>query len=174
MIIISQFCDMTSSSTFFDVVLFFLSSLVTDPNFMSISFLVLELRQFSFIRDWPEIRKLEILTSVIKSPNIWRLGQVRGTKFGRNGSNKILLKAEKCQGYSFNRFELLRGNQQGGRITRPPPPPITHTPRLGLRKSGISLLLLQNVFLCSYVIYKRLNFLYFLWSFLWFSASVTV
>ena len=41
-----------------------LSSLVTDPSFMSISSLVLELWQFSFIRDWPEIRKSEIPPSV--------------------------------------------------------------------------------------------------------------
>ena len=48
---------------FFDVVLFLLSSLVTGPSFISISSLVLELWQFSFIRDWPEIRKSEILPS---------------------------------------------------------------------------------------------------------------
>ena len=36
------------------------SSLFTGPSFMSISSLVLVLWQFSFIRDWPEIRKLEI------------------------------------------------------------------------------------------------------------------
>ena len=46
--------------TFFDVVFFLLSSLVTGPSFKSISSLVLELWQFSFIRDWPEIRKSEI------------------------------------------------------------------------------------------------------------------
>ena len=47
---------------FFDVILFLLSILVTDPNFMSISTLALELWQFSFIRDWPEIWKSEILS----------------------------------------------------------------------------------------------------------------
>ena len=46
---------------FFGVVLFLLSSLGTGPSFMSLSYLVLELWQFSFIRDWPEIRKSEIL-----------------------------------------------------------------------------------------------------------------
>ena len=56
----SQFSDMTSTSNFFDVVLFLLSSLVTGPSFMSITSLVLELWQFSFIRDWSEIRKSEI------------------------------------------------------------------------------------------------------------------
>ena len=47
-------------SIFFDVALFLLSSLVTGSSFMSISSLVLELWKFSFIRDWTEIRKLEI------------------------------------------------------------------------------------------------------------------
>ena len=45
---------------FFDVVLCLLSSLVTAPILMSISSLVLELWQFSYIRDWPEIWKSEI------------------------------------------------------------------------------------------------------------------
>ena len=48
---------------FFDGVFFLLSSLVTGPSFMSISSLVLEFWQFSFTRDWPEIRKSEISTS---------------------------------------------------------------------------------------------------------------
>ena len=38
-------------SNFFDVFLFLLSILLTGPSFMSISSLVLEIRQFSFIRD---------------------------------------------------------------------------------------------------------------------------
>ena len=45
---------------FLDVVLFLLSSLVTDPSFMAISSLVLEFWQFLFVRDCPEIWKLEI------------------------------------------------------------------------------------------------------------------
>ena len=56
----AQFAGMTSLSKYLDVILFLLSSLVTGPSFMSISLLVLELWQFSFIRDWPEIRKSEI------------------------------------------------------------------------------------------------------------------
>ena len=39
----SQFPDMTLSPYFFDVVLFFLSSLVTGQSFMSVSSLALEL-----------------------------------------------------------------------------------------------------------------------------------
>ena len=60
MTMMSQFFDMTSTSNFFDVALFLLSSLVTGRGFMSISSLALELWQFSFIKDWPEIRNLEI------------------------------------------------------------------------------------------------------------------
>ena len=59
----SQFPDITSRSNLFDVVLFLLWSLVNGPSFMLISSLVLELWQFSFIRDWPEIRKSETLPS---------------------------------------------------------------------------------------------------------------
>ena len=59
MVTAAQFSDMTSLSIFFDD-LFLLSNLVTGPSFMSISSLVLELWQFSFIRDWPEIQESEI------------------------------------------------------------------------------------------------------------------
>ena len=59
----SVFFEVTSSSIFFEVVLFVWSSLVTGPSFMLISSLVLELRQFTFIRDSPEIQKPQILSS---------------------------------------------------------------------------------------------------------------
>ena len=56
----SQFSEMTSFFFFFfELVLFLLSSLVTGPSFTSIPSLVLMLWQFSFIKDWPEIRKSE-------------------------------------------------------------------------------------------------------------------
>ena len=45
------------------VAVFLLSGLVTGPSLMSISLLVLELWQFSFMRDWREIQKLEISPS---------------------------------------------------------------------------------------------------------------
>ena len=50
----SQFPDMTSTSIFFDVVSLF------KFRYWSVSSLVLELWQFPFIRDWPEIWKWEI------------------------------------------------------------------------------------------------------------------
>ena len=53
----AQFSKITSTSIFFYPVLFLLWSLVTVPSSMSISSLVLEFWQFSFLRDWPEIWK---------------------------------------------------------------------------------------------------------------------
>ena len=81
--------------------------------------LVLELWQFSFIRDWPEIGN----TPVWVLPSIWRLGQVGDTKFGANVSSKILLNAAKCQGYSFYRFWVIKWKptRWGGCKITPPP-----------------------------------------------------
>ena len=59
----SQFHNMTSQSTLFDVAVFFFSNLITGLRFMSVSWLVLELWQFSFLKHWPEIRKSEISPS---------------------------------------------------------------------------------------------------------------
>ena len=108
----SQLPNMTASSNFFEVVLFLLLSLVTGPSFMSISSLVLELWQFSFIRDWPEIWKSEIPPPSEFCPSgdwdeVWvsNLAQM---------SNKIVLNAAKFQGYSLYRFwDVKRENQRG-------------------------------------------------------------
>ena len=53
----SQFVDMASSPNRFVVILFLYR------YFMSISWLFLELWQFSFLMDWPEIRKSELPSS---------------------------------------------------------------------------------------------------------------
>ena len=55
--------------------------------------------------------------------NIWRLGQVRDTKFGTNVSNKMLLNAAKCQGYKFYRIWVIKGKPTGGRGKITPPHP---------------------------------------------------
>ena len=121
----SQFSDMTSTSNFFDVALFFLSSLVTGPSFVSISSLVLELWQFSFIRDWPEIRKSEIPPS--------EFCPISGDWGKLWIPNKAWISLIECYWIlqnssvtAFTVFELLRENQLGG-ITPPP-----SSPRLGL------------------------------------------
>ena len=53
-------------------------------------------------------------TSVWVLPNIWRLGRVMDTKFGRNVSNETLLNAAKCQGYCFYRFWATKGKPTVG------------------------------------------------------------
>ena len=116
----SQFPDMTSPSKFFDSVLFLLSSLVTGPSFTSISSLVLELWKFSFIRDWPEIRKSEISASEfcpisgdwveLWIPNLVRMSLI-----------EFYWMLQNCRVTAFTVFELLRENQLGGGNYPPPP-----------------------------------------------------
>ena len=43
-------------------------------------------------------------TPVSVLPNIWRLGRVMDTKFGKDVSNEMLLNTAKFQGYSFYPF----------------------------------------------------------------------
>ena len=115
-----QFPDMTSSSIFLGCLVSFLNFLLS--IFVSV---------VSFLTKNPEIGN----TPIWVLPNIWRLGQVMDTKFGTNVSNRMLLNAAKCQGYSFYRFWVIKGKPTGGgaegKITHPPPPP---PPRLGLIK----------------------------------------
>ena len=55
--------------------------------------------------------------------NIWRLGGIGDTKFSTNISNEMLLNASKCQGYSFYRFWIIKGEPTcAGKITPLPPP----------------------------------------------------
>ena len=135
----SQFSNMTSTSILFDVVLFLLSSLVTGLRFMSISSLVLELWQFSFIRDWPEIWKSEIPPSEF-CPISGDWGELWIPNLARM-SNRMLLNAAKFQGYSFNRFWVIKGKPTGGREVKLRPP--THPPRLGLRRQKMCLNLIS-------------------------------
>ena len=116
----SQFSDMTSTSNFFDVVLFLLSSLVTGPSFMSISSLVLKLWQFSFIRDWPEIRKSEIPLSEF-CPIFGDWGELSIPNLARMSLIECYWMLKNPRVTAFTVFELLRENQLGGKITPPRP-----------------------------------------------------
>ena len=111
----SQFFDMTSSK-FFEVVLFLLSSLDPGPSFMSTSSLVLELWQFPFIRDWPEILKLEIPPSEFcPISGDWdELGIPNST---RSFLRKCYWMLQNTRVTAVTVSELLRENQQGGKIT---------------------------------------------------------
>ena len=116
MAMISQFADMTSPSSFFDVVLFFFSywskfhvNFITGSGVMRISF-------YKGLTRNPEIGN----TPVWILPNVSRLGRVRNTRFGTNVSNKMLLNAAKWQGYSFYRFWVIRGKQEEVKLPYPP------------------------------------------------------
>ena len=118
----SQFSDMTSSLNFFDVTVFVLPSLVTAPSFMPMSWLVLRLWQFSFIKDWPEIWKSGIQSS--------RFCLISG-EWGKSGIlNLARMSLINCYSMlqndrviAFTVSELLRENQKVGKIHPPPPPP---------------------------------------------------
>ena len=113
-----QFVDMTWSSIFFDVDLFFLSSLVTGPSFVLISLLTLELWQFSFISNWPEIQKSEIAPSEFcQISGDW--GELGIPNSAQMSLMKYYWMMQNAQVTTFTVFELLRDNQQvwGCKIT---------------------------------------------------------
>ena len=94
---------------FFDVVLFLLSSLVTDPSFMSISSLVRELWSFSFIRDWPEIRKSEITVWIFPISRDW--GKLWIPNLARMSVTECYWMLQNSRVTTFIVFELLRESQ---------------------------------------------------------------
>ena len=99
----------------------YLVSLVTGSNFMSVSSLVLELWQLSFVRDWPEIRKSEI-----PSPEICPISEDWGELWIPNLAWMSLIKCywmlQNSSVTPFTVFELLRENQLGG-VKLPPTSP---------------------------------------------------
>ena len=108
-----QFSNMTSSSHFFDVVLFLLSSLVTGSSFMWIivQSLVQELWQFSFIKDWSKIRKLKISQSELcQIFEDW--GELGIPSLARM-SLKCYLMLQNPSITAFTVSKLLRENKQG-------------------------------------------------------------
>ena len=109
-----------SSSNFFDVVLFLLSSLVTRPSFMPISSLALELWSFPFIRDWPEIRKWEIPPSEI-CPMSGDWGELGIPNLARTSLTKCYWMLQNSRVTTLSVSELLRKNQQGIKLPLPPP-----------------------------------------------------
>ena len=78
-LVINRKKDNDVTNCCYDVFIF--PSLVIGLSFMSISWLVLVLWQFSFIKDWPESGNQK---NIWVLPNIWRLGRVGNTKLGTN------------------------------------------------------------------------------------------
>ena len=115
----SLFADKTSSSSFLDVAVFLLSSLVTGPSFMSISLLVLELWQF-FCKGLIRNPKLGNTTDRVWS-NISRLGWVRDQKFRIMFLMKSYLMLQIARFTAFTISELLRETKRGDKIPSPSP-----------------------------------------------------
>ena len=112
---------MTSLSNFFDVVLFLFSSLVIGPSFMSISSLIIELRQFSFIRYWSEIRKSEKHSSEFcPISGLW--SQLGILNLARKSLMKCYWMLPNTRAIVFTLSELLRGKPTGRSKIYPPPP----------------------------------------------------
>ena len=111
----SQFANMMSSSSSSQSCCVSLWKFkITGRSFMSISFLVLELWQFLFIRDWPGIWKLGMPPSEFcPISGHWK---ELGIQNLANVSNEKLLTAAKNQGYSFYHFWVIK-NKIGGKIT---------------------------------------------------------
>ena len=132
----SKFFAMTSTSNFFEIVLFHLSCLVTGPSFMSISSLVLEWWQFSFMRDWPEIRKSEIHSSEF-CPIAGDWGKLWIPHLTRMSLIECYWMLQSSRATAFTTFELLRDNQLGrGTITPPPPRPTQIRVKFSYRKNA--------------------------------------
>ena len=105
---------------FFDGVLFLLLSLVIDPGFLSVSSLVVELSQFSYVRDWPEIRNSEVPTSESSDLISGGLGKLGIPDLARMSLIKCYWMLENARITGFTISELInqqRGGGGGGKIT---------------------------------------------------------
>ena len=151
----SQCSDLTWTSNFFDLVLFLLLSLVTGPKFMSTSSLVLELWQFSFIRDWAEIWRSEIPSSEfcpisgdwseLWTPHLARMSLIE--------CNWLL---QNSRVTTFTIFELLRENQVGSKITPPPQHPVN--PGLNTYKNSKEIHILRLfLYILVRILYKEIK-----------------
>ena len=109
MTISSQINEMTSLSDFFDVVFFSLVRFIYWYKFHVNIITGFWSYDNLFYKGFT--RNLEIgTTHVSVFPNIWRLGQVRDTKFGMSPMKYML---QNVRVTAFTISELLRENQQG-------------------------------------------------------------
>ena len=95
----------------FDVAIFLLSNSATASSFMSISILVLELRQSLFIRDWPEIQKSEIPSEFCYIPGDSRKLEI--LNLVQTSLIKSYWMQQNVRVATFTISKLFRKNQQG-------------------------------------------------------------
>ena len=109
----SKVTAMTSPSIFFMfIAMCLLPSLVTGPRLMSISSVILELWQLSFIRNEPETWKSKLpLFEFCPISGHW--GKLGGTGFRTNISTENLMNAAKHQSYNFYCVWVIKGKKKG-------------------------------------------------------------
>ena len=91
---------------------------VIGPSFISISSLVLKLGQFTFIRDWPEIRKSGIpLSEFCPISGDWSKLGIPNMAWA--SLIKCYWKMQNARVTAFTFSELLTKNQQGGGVELP-------------------------------------------------------
>ena len=142
----SQLAEMTPSPNCSDASLFILSSLVTGQKFISISSLVVELWQFSFITTWEDIPKLELF-----SPEFCLISRDWDELRIPNLVGMFLLKyywiLYNARVTAFTIYELLRGNQQAG-VKLPPLPTLPWLHKFSFhQKWRVALLLVINCYI---------------------------
>ena len=96
---------------FFDATMLLFSNVVIGLSFMSLSWLVVELWQFLFIKDWPEIQKLEIPSPAF-CPVSGHWDELRIPNFTRMSIIKSYWMLQNGRVTAFIVSELLRENQQ--------------------------------------------------------------
>ena len=109
-----QLAKMWSSLIFLDVALFLLQCVLTASSFMPISSLILEWWQFSFIRDWPEIQKLEIPRLSFVEPIFKDWDKLEIPNLVRMFLIKYYWMLQNARSTAFTVSELLRENQKWG------------------------------------------------------------
>ena len=136
--IMSQFAKVTSSLNCFIVALFLLLS--------SIVYLLVQVsceyhykfRSYDnmFIRELPEIRKSEILSS--EFAQYLETGDVRDTKFSTNFSNEKLMDGAKRKGDSFYRFCVINRKPTEGFLRVKLPHPSPNQVRINMRSDNLA------------------------------------
>ena len=114
-----QSINIKSSSNLFEVDVFLLPVLVTGPNFMWISWLILKLWQILFIKYWTEISKSEItLFEFCPISGDWSEIEIPKWNVERMALIKSYWIMQNASVTAFTISELLRENKQaGGKIT---------------------------------------------------------
>ena len=101
MILILEFVNMTSSTNFFNVVMFYLSSFVSNFHFIIITvFLDMTIFLYKGLAGNLEYENSQVWIFFFK----WALRQARDSNFCKHISNKIFLVSTKPHDYSLDHF----------------------------------------------------------------------